>query len=103
MSQLLQASEGDGKTGKQLSDSELQGNLFIFTAAGFDTTANTLSYSLVLLCRFPEWQRWLFDEIDQIMPVDAGENLDYATIHPKVVRILAFMFEVSPWIQGLSP
>lgn len=102
MSQLLQANEGDSKAGKQLSDSEVQGNLFIFTTAGFETTANTLSYALALLCRFPEWQRWIFEEIDQVMPTDAGEDLDYTTIHPKVVRILAVMFEVSLITQTCS-
>lgn len=97
MSQLLHASEqgdGDRKGVKALSEEEMLGNLFIFTAAGFDTTANTLAYALILLSRYPEWQEWLFEEIDIIMPPDSSVNLDYATIFPKAIRVQAYMLEV---------
>ena len=102
MSQLLQASEqapnNDAKSvagspSKYLSDDEMMGNLFIFTAAGFDTTANTVSYALVLLARYPHWQDWLLSEVDQIMPDDTSKELDYAAIFPKAIRVLAFMHE----------
>ncbi|KAF2208629.1 hypothetical protein CERZMDRAFT_48985 [Cercospora zeae-maydis SCOH1-5] len=95
MSQLLRASESETKNGSRvLSEAEMQGNLFIFTAAGFDTTANTLSYALVLLCCNPEWQDWMFDELDSILPpADSTEELDYTTIFPKATRTLAIMFE----------
>ncbi|EME43155.1 cytochrome P450 monooxygenase-like protein [Dothistroma septosporum NZE10] len=92
MSQLLQASEGD-KGGKALSDDEMMGNLFIFTAAGFDTTANTLSYALVLLARYPQWQQWIFEEIDKIMPEDPTAELDYTGTFPEATRVLAIMLE----------
>lgn len=101
MAQLLQASaqEGDGpttKSGQALSEEEILGNLFIFTAAGFDTTANTLSYALALLCRHPSWQAWLFEEIDAVMPSDddPSKHLDYAAIYPTAIRIQACMLEV---------
>lgn len=102
MSQLVQASElGDPELNneerkkKALSDEEMMGNLFVFTAAGFDTTANTISYALVLLCRYPQWQDWLFEEVDSILSDEtvASEDLDYATIFPKATRVLAFMLE----------
>lgn len=91
MSQLLQASEKED--GKALSEDEMMGNLFVFTAAGFDTTANTLSYALVLLCRYPQWQDWILEEVDSILPEDASELVDYVAIFPKVVRIMAVMLE----------
>lgn len=105
MAQLLQASEegADGissqKGGQALSEEEMLGNLFIFTAAGFDTTANTLAYALALLCRYPSWQKWLFEEIDAIMPQsgdgeDSSKTLDYAAIYPAAIRIQACMLEV---------
>ncbi len=97
MSQLLHASEqGDGeqKGVKALSEEEMLGNLFIFTAAGFDTTANTLAYALVLLSRYPKWQEWVFEEIDSIMPMDSSTDLDYAAIFPKAIRVQACMLEV---------
>ncbi|KAH8662818.1 cytochrome P450 [Tricladium varicosporioides] len=97
MSQLLHASEqGDGelKGIKALSEEEMLGNLFIFTAAGFDTTANTLAYALVLLARYPKWQEWIFEEIDDIIPDDSSADLDYTAIFPKATRVQACMFEV---------
>ncbi|KYG41897.1 hypothetical protein M433DRAFT_7589 [Acidomyces richmondensis BFW] len=97
MSQLLQASRNDpgaDEKGRALSDEEMMGNLFIFTAAGFDTTANTLSYATVLLARFPKWQDWLLEEVDSIMPLDmTNEQLEYTAVFPRAIRILAFMLE----------
>lgn len=102
MSQLVQASENgdpDLRTGdkkmKALSDEEMMGNLFVFTGAGFDTTANTISYALILLSRYPQWQDWLFEEIDGILSNETAtdEELDYATIFPKATRVLALMLE----------
>lgn len=95
MSQLLQASEKDDKAGKALlSEDEMMGNLFVFTSAGFDTTANTLSYALVLLCRYPQWQDWILEEVDSVMPQDPSEPVDYVAIFPKIVRIMSVMLEV---------
>lgn len=95
MSQLLQASESETKSGERvLSDEEMIGNLFIFTAAGFDTTANTLSYALVLLARYPRWQEWIAQEIDTIVPEEMNAaEMEYTSIFPKATRTLAVMFE----------
>jgi len=95
MSQLLKASEKDDKDGKALlSEDEMMGNLFVFTSAGFDTTANTLSYALVLLCRYPQWLDWILEEVDQVMPQDPSEPVDYVATFPKIVRIMGVMLEV---------
>lgn len=102
LSQLIQASEqpldGDmrgvkGGSATALSDEEMIGNLFLFTAAGFDTTANTISYALVLLARYPNWQDWLLEEIDAILPSSPDEPLDYASVYPRATRIMCFMLE----------
>ena len=102
LSQLIQASdhpmEGNEKalkdsSGVALSDEELVGNLFIFTAAGFDTTANTISYALILLARYPQWQDWLLEEIDAIVPASPDAELDYVAIFPKATRLMAFLLE----------
>ena len=103
LSQLIQASDDpvdtDSKSASErksqaLTEKELLGNLFIFTAAGFDTTANTISYALVLLARHPEWQDWLIEEVDEILPADREMELDYVTTFGRATRSLAFMFEV---------
>nr|OQO16771.1 hypothetical protein B0A51_14993 [Rachicladosporium sp. CCFEE 5018] len=92
-SQLLRANRGDGKSNTSLTDEELMGNLFVVSAAGFDTTANTLSYALALLCRYPEVQDWMFEEVDELLSDDMGDDFDYVAIFPRVVRIMAVMLE----------
>jgi hypothetical protein len=77
-----------------LTEEEIAGNLFIFTAAGFDTTANTMSYAVTLLAVYPEWQTWIQTEIDSVLGGRA-EMLDYATAFPKLTRCLAVMVSLS--------
>lgn len=93
VSQLVAASEAESKGALDLTEEEQIGNLFIFTAAGFDTTANTLAFSLVLLARYPAWQDWLYEEIKEIIPDGDNTDLGYATAFPKATRILACMLE----------
>jgi cytochrome P450 len=95
MSQMIHVSEGDGgvKGVKALLEDEMLGNLFVFTIAGFDTTANTLAYALVLLSRYPKWQEWIFEEIDSIMPTDSSTDLDYTAIFPNAIRVQTCMLE----------
>ncbi|KAJ5977571.1 hypothetical protein N7501_000913 [Penicillium viridicatum] len=93
MSQLLEASAEQGNTDKSLSEEELNGNLFLFTAAGFETTANIISYAIMLLVRYPRWQEWLFEEVNNLMPTDVREDLVYTSVLPRATRIMAVMFE----------
>ncbi|KAF3902403.1 hypothetical protein ABW20_dc0108254 [Dactylellina cionopaga] len=103
LSMLLSASQEERKTAAEggnqakanasLSDQEIMGNMFIFTAAGFDSTSNTIAYSLVELVRNPQYQDWLFEEIDAILPSDPIEPVDYATTFPKAQRCLCVMLE----------
>ncbi|KAJ9656997.1 hypothetical protein H2198_004597 [Neophaeococcomyces mojaviensis] len=82
------------KKGPALSDEEVVANLYIFTAAGFDTTTNTLAYALVLLCRHPKWQDWIIEEIDSLVPHVSNLNkLEYTEIFPNAPRLLSIMLE----------
>lgn len=74
-----------------LSESEVMGNFFVFTAAGFDTTANTMAYAVTLLATYPQWQEWLFEELDEVMRDKGAEELEYVEIFPKLTRCLALM------------
>jgi cytochrome P450 len=61
-----------------LTEEEIAGNLFVLTAAGYDTTSNTMSY-----------------ECDQ--------EQDYAAIFPKLSRCLAVMVSSIPPSLSLIP
>ncbi|KIW22830.1 uncharacterized protein PV07_11088 [Cladophialophora immunda] len=91
------------KAGSQgLSEEEILGNLFIFTSAGFDTTANTMAYALALLATYPEWQDWLYEEIHAVVGATEAENLDYAEIYPRLPRCLALMLETMRFFPPLT-
>jgi cytochrome P450 len=83
-----------------LTEDEICGNLFIFTAAGFDTTANTMSYTIALLAAHPEWQEWLREELDFVLREgDISDDLDYNTIFPRLGRCLAIMVRTIAMIE----
>ncbi|KAI1613724.1 cytochrome P450 [Exophiala viscosa] len=99
MSMLVRFAESNDEksAGTQyLSEEEIQGNLFIFTAAGFDTTANTMAYALAFLATFPKWQDWIYEEISQVVGDREVEYLEYADIFPRLPRCLALMANLNP-------
>ena len=104
MSMLVRLSDpsqanGDIKTDEAsknpqvLSEEEIVGNLFVFISAGFDTTANTMAYALALLATYPKWQDWLYEEIAEVVGDQAGEQLKYNEVYPRLPRCLALMLE----------
>jgi hypothetical protein len=89
--------EGTGISSSYLTEDEIAGNLFVFTAAGFDTTANTMAYAVTLLAVYPEWQAWIQVEIDTVLGGPTDRQLGepqlpaYATSFPRLVRCMAVM------------
>jgi len=59
----------DPETGAPMSEKQLIDNLLTFLAAGHETTAKALTWSLYLLARAPEWQRRVRSEVRAV----AGE------------------------------
>jgi cytochrome P450 len=75
-----------------LTEEEIAGNLFVFTSAGFDTTANTMAFAVTLLAAYPEWQAWIQNEIEVVLGSGNGlDSTDYATAFPQLTRCLAVM------------
>ena len=68
------------------------GGKLISFQAGYDTTANTLSYAFVLLALYPQWQDWLREEVDAALP-DPATTPAYDDVYPKLNRCLAVMHE----------
>ena len=61
----------DPQTGERLPDALVHDNTMVFFAAGHETTANTLSWALLLLATHPEWDAAVADEIARV--VGAGD------------------------------
>ncbi|KAG5981021.1 hypothetical protein E4U55_003373 [Claviceps digitariae] len=105
---MIQTNKELTRSDTRLSESEVLSNLIMLSVAGFETTATLLSYAIVLLSRFPDWQSWLLEEVDELIPAygdddddeddDGSEQQmektwDYTSIFPRAVRMMAFMLE----------
>ena len=77
-----------------LSEEEITGNLFNVAIAGFDTTANTLVYAVMLLALHPEWQDWIIAHIDDVKKRHSQGG--YAACFPQLTRVLAVMVREGP-------
>jgi cytochrome P450 len=92
--------------GQYLTEEEIAGNMFLFTAAGFDTTANSLAYAITVLAAYPEYQVWVQEELDFVLnSLDQTDNLDYAAVFPRLTRCLAVMVanKLSPFLTRSRP
>jgi len=77
------AVDEDGRC--MLADSELRGNIFLFTVGGLESTSATLTYALALLAIHPEVQKWVYEEIASL------STTDYTKTFPRLVRVRAVM------------
>ncbi|KAL2839118.1 putative cytochrome P450 monooxygenase [Aspergillus pseudoustus] len=94
LSLLINLSDEDRRAGQghaSLSNDEISGSLFIFSTAGYETTANTMGYAVTLLAAYPEWQDWMREEL-QSLPGDPS-TWKYEEVYPKCRRTLALMLE----------
>jgi cytochrome P450 len=71
---LLEAT--DPETGQLLTETEIRANILTFIAAGHETTANCISWSLFLLSQSPQWQARLQAEADRELDGDADGVAD---------------------------
>uniref|UniRef100_A0A914NEG3 Cytochrome P450 n=1 Tax=Meloidogyne incognita TaxID=6306 RepID=A0A914NEG3_MELIC len=70
-------SEKVEKNERRNSIDEIVMNLFLFLLTGFDTTANTLSLIAHNLVIYPQVQKRLFEEIEEICGLEEGEIINY--------------------------
>jgi cytochrome P450 len=54
----------DPETGRHMSEAEIRSNVLTFIAAGHETTANALAWSLFLLSESPEWRKLVAAEVE---------------------------------------
>jgi len=91
---------GFGGKPMHLTDEEMFGNLYVFNLAGFETTANALTYTMPFLARQPEIQDWVSEEIDVVIKTGAEHEWVYESAFPNLVRCLAVM--VSTYAASFS-
>ncbi|HLH88377.1 MAG TPA: cytochrome P450 [Xanthobacteraceae bacterium] len=71
----------DPQTGSGLSEVEIKANIITFIAAGHETTANALAWSLFLLSQSPAWSERVAAEAERELagPIDAAADSMVAT------------------------
>ncbi|KAG9186259.1 hypothetical protein G6011_02815 [Alternaria panax] len=97
-----QAKTDSGLSKAGLSDTELRGNIFIFTVGGLESTSITLSYAIALLAVHPDIQDWVMEELDEVLDDGANSNMEYARVFPRLKRVMAVMYETLR-LYGPSP
>ncbi|TVY90659.1 Cytochrome P450 [Lachnellula willkommii] len=99
MSAMVRASDLEGTQGDEkrtLTEEELYGNMFIFTFAGHDTTANALMYATALLAVNTHVQSWIKEEIHSVISQSLDtESWEYEKLFPQLKRCLAVMYETT--------
>ncbi|KAI3322256.1 cytochrome P450 [Xylariaceae sp. AK1471] len=91
-----------------LTDEEIRGNTFIFLVAGYDTTANTVQFSSLILVFYKNIQDSVLEEVDAVYAQAKEEGrsgLSYELDLPRFRYLAAFMYEVMrvfPIVQTLA-
>ncbi|KAL4916486.1 cytochrome P450 [Aspergillus aurantiobrunneus] len=81
----------------RLTDLEVKGNVFMFLLAGYDTTANTILFSTIVLALYSDIQDAVAAEVRRVYREAAAagrSELSYDEDLPKFRYLLAFMHEV---------
>lgn len=88
----------DPETGAPMSDERLVDNLLTFLAAGHETTAKALTWTLYLLARAPDWQDRLRQEVVAVCgagPVES-RHLDQLKITQQVLKESMRLYPPAP-------
>jgi cytochrome P450 len=94
LSMLLQAR--DEETGEEMSDQQLRDEVMTLLLAGHETTANALTWTWYLLAQYPEVERRLHVELEQVLggqlpTVEHLPELSYTQLLASIARQLPMM------------
>ncbi|KAM7203148.1 cytochrome P450 oxidoreductase [Naviculisporaceae sp. PSN 640] len=87
------------------TEDEVLGNLFIYLLAGYETTANAISYGLACLALHPDVQENVIKEVDSVyaMAEKAGSpDLSYTEHFDELQYLYGFMYEVFRLYPGVT-
>ena len=78
----------DPETGQTMPEERLVDNILTFLLAGHHTIAMTLTWTLYLLSRAPEWEARVLEEIRQVVPTGpvTGEHIDRLVTVQQVLK-----------------
>jgi len=98
---LLEAK--DGETGRGLTEAEIKANIITFIAAGHETTANTLSWSLFLLSQSPAWSERVAAEAARELGREggAGKLVETRAVVEEALRLYPPLAAISR--QAIAP
>jgi cytochrome P450 len=94
----------DPETGAPMSEKQLVDNLVTFLAAGHETTAKALTWTLYLLARAPQWQERVKTEIETVVgksPVEA-RHLDQLIVTRMVLKEAMRLYPPAPVMTRLA-
>ena len=97
LSMLIRAR--DAKTGLTLNEDELLGHAGVIFAAGHETSANALTWTLFLLSQHPQIAQDLFDELQSVLKGEAPtvEQLQQLPLLERVIKESMRIFPPVPW------
>jgi cytochrome P450 len=88
----------DPQTGAPMSEKQLVDNLVTFLAAGHETTAKALTWTLYLMARAPEWQHRIRREVREVAgdePITA-EHIEQLTLTRAVLEESMRLYPPAP-------
>lgn len=88
----------DPETGGAMDDERLVDNLLTFYLAGHETTAKTLTWTLYLLARDPDWARRLREEVERVTggaPVEAA-HIESLALTQQVIQESMRLYPPAP-------
>lgn len=94
----------DPETGSPMNDEQIADNLLTFIAAGHETTAKALTWTLYLMARAPDWQERVRREVEQVAgdgPVAARHILGLA-ITQRVLKEGMRLYPPAPVITRVA-
>ncbi len=94
----------DPQTGEPMSDALVCSNLLTFAAAGHETTAKALTWTLYLLARAPAWQERVAAEVARVAgsgPIEAG-HLDELAVTRRVLKESMRLYPPAPVLGRMT-
>lgn len=85
LTMLLEARDEDGSG---MSDEQLRDEVMTMFLAGHETTANTLSWTVMLLAQNPEWQQKLHEELASVLEDGRDPTLEDLRRLPLLDRVV---------------